>query len=59
MLASLILLSSLSAWSAPPEVSTMHIYKGVAPFVIIQLVGLALLALVPGLPTWLPKVIFG
>ncbi len=44
---------------APPEVSTMHIYKGVAPFVIIQLVGLALLALVPGLPTWLPKVIFG
>jgi TRAP-type mannitol/chloroaromatic compound transport system permease large subunit len=29
------------------------------PFVLIQLFGLALLALFPGLATWLPQVIFG
>ena len=44
---------------APPEVKTMHIYKGVVPFVIIQLVALGILAGFPELATWLPKVIFG
>jgi TRAP-type mannitol/chloroaromatic compound transport system permease large subunit len=44
---------------APPEVTTMHIYKGVAPFVLIQLVALALLAVYPGMATWLPSVVFG
>lgn len=44
---------------APPEVSTMDIYRGVIPFVIIQLIGLTLLAIFPALATWLPSVIFG
>jgi tripartite ATP-independent transporter DctM subunit len=44
---------------APPEVKTMHIYKGVFPFIVIQLLGLALLALFPEIATWLPEVIFG
>jgi TRAP-type mannitol/chloroaromatic compound transport system permease large subunit len=44
---------------APASVSTADIYRGIVPFVLIQLVGLALLALFPGLATWLPKVIFG
>jgi len=44
---------------APPEVTTMHIYRGIVPFVIIQLVGLALLATFPQMATWLPSVIFG
>ncbi|GAB6053786.1 hypothetical protein JCM17960_26060 [Magnetospira thiophila] len=44
---------------APPEVTTMHIYRGVLPFVLIQILGLALLALFPQLATWLPKVVFG
>ncbi|MBT5308124.1 MAG: TRAP transporter large permease subunit, partial [Rhodospirillaceae bacterium] len=44
---------------APPEVTTMQIYRGVAPFVVIQLLGLVLLASFPVLATWLPKVIFG
>ncbi len=44
---------------APPEVKTMQIYKGVVPFVIIQLVALIILAVFPELATWLPKVIFG
>ena len=44
---------------APREVTTMHIYLGVAPFVVIQLIGLGLLAYFPQIATWLPKAIFG
>ncbi len=44
---------------APPEITTMNIYRGVAPFVVIQLMALGILAYFPGLATWLPKVIFG
>nr|WP_254055061.1 TRAP transporter large permease subunit [Kiloniella sp. EL199] len=44
---------------APKEVTTMQIYKGVIPFVIIQIIALLILALFPELATWLPKVIFG
>ncbi len=39
---------------APAEVRTTDIYKGALPFVAIQLLALALLALWPGLATWLP-----
>ena len=39
--------------------TTMQIYRGVAPFVLIQLLGLGLLALFPGLATWLPLAIYG
>ncbi|MGB0582209.1 MAG: TRAP transporter large permease subunit, partial [Limisphaerales bacterium] len=44
---------------APPSVTTMAIYKGVIPFVIIQIAALGLLALFPELAEWLPTVIFG
>lgn len=44
---------------APPEVKTMQIYRGVIPFVLIQVLALILLALFPGLATWLPNVIYG
>jgi tripartite ATP-independent transporter DctM subunit len=44
---------------APPEVTTMHIYRGVVPFVLIQLLMLVVLALFPDMATWLPKAIFG
>ena len=44
---------------APKEVSTMDIYRGVAPFVLIQLSMLVILSLVPELATWLPKVVYG
>ena len=44
---------------APPEVSTMQIYRGVIPFVIMQLIALIVLSLAPEMATWLPKVIFG
>jgi TRAP-type mannitol/chloroaromatic compound transport system permease large subunit len=44
---------------APPEVTTLQIYRGVVPFVTIQLLMLVLLALFPAMATWLPRVIFG
>jgi tripartite ATP-independent transporter DctM subunit len=44
---------------APPSVTTQQIYRGVIPFVAIQLGTLALLALFPELVTWLPGKIYG
>ncbi|MCP5150190.1 MAG: TRAP transporter large permease subunit [Ectothiorhodospiraceae bacterium] len=44
---------------APPEVTTAAIYRGIVPFVLIQLAMLALLAAFPGMATWLPSVLFG
>ena len=44
---------------APPEVTTGMIYRGIIPFVIIQLVALVVLAIFPDLTTWLPKLIYG
>ena len=44
---------------APPEVATKSIYKGVLPFVCIQLLMLLLLALFPELVTWLPEQLYG
>jgi tripartite ATP-independent transporter DctM subunit len=44
---------------APPSVTTQQIYRGVIPFVAIQLGALLLLALFPGLVTWLPGQIYG
>ncbi|MDJ0938154.1 MAG: TRAP transporter large permease subunit [Woeseiaceae bacterium] len=44
---------------APPEVGTADIYRGVIPFVAIQVLALILLALFPELATWLPGKIYG
>ncbi len=38
---------------APPEVQTMQIYRGVVPFIVIQLVGLLLIILYPEIVTTL------
>ena len=43
----------------PPEVPTAHIYKGVIPFILIQLIMLGILALFPQLATWLPGLLYG
>lgn len=42
---------------APPGVKTGDIYKGVIPFIGIQIVGLTLLALFPQIALWLPTAI--
>jgi TRAP-type mannitol/chloroaromatic compound transport system permease large subunit len=43
---------------APASVATADIYRGVAPFVAIQILGLILLAVFPALATWLPDALF-
>jgi len=43
---------------APPEIPTSAIYRGVIPFIFIQLLMLGLLTLWPDLATWLPNEIY-
>jgi len=43
---------------APPEITTGQIYRGVIPFVAIQIFALLILAAFPGLVTWLPDLIY-
>jgi tripartite ATP-independent transporter DctM subunit len=43
----------------PPEVKLTEIYRGVVPFIVLQLVGLSLVFLFPALVTWLPSVAYG
>lgn len=43
---------------APKEVSTQAIYRGVIPFILIQLAVLILIAVVPELATWLPDLVY-
>jgi TRAP-type mannitol/chloroaromatic compound transport system permease large subunit len=40
------------------NLSTLDIYKGIIPFVCIQLLAIALVVLFPALATWLPKALF-
>lgn len=40
---------------SPPEIQTSMIYRGIIPFVILQLVGLALFVIFPQLVLWLPN----
>jgi tripartite ATP-independent transporter DctM subunit len=42
---------------APPEVRIQDIYKGIVPFVMLQLVGLGLVMAFPDLALWLPRVL--
>ncbi len=43
---------------APASITTGMIYKGVIPFVLLQLTGLAILFIFPELVTWLPSLIY-
>jgi len=43
----------------PPGVTLGHIYKGIIPFVILQLIGLMIVFNFPELTTWLPSVAYG
>jgi TRAP-type mannitol/chloroaromatic compound transport system permease large subunit len=44
---------------APPEVTTMHIYRGAVPYIVIQILALGVLALWPQIATWLPEKLYG
>jgi len=39
----------------PPEIPTRQIYAGVVPFIMLQLLALAILSIWPELATWLPE----
>jgi len=43
----------------PPEIETGHIYRGIIPFVLFQLIGLIIVLSFPALVTWLPRVVYG
>jgi len=43
---------------APNSISTGMIYKGIIPFVCLQVVALTILFIFPELVTWLPKVLY-
>lgn len=42
----------------PPSIQTMDIYKGVAPYVLLQLLGLMLVFFFEPLATWLPNLVY-
>ena len=42
---------------APPQVKIQQIYRGIIPFVLLQLFGLALVILFPEIALWLPRVL--
>jgi tripartite ATP-independent transporter DctM subunit len=42
----------------PPEITTGHIYRGIIPFVLFQLIGLLIVIFFPQLVTWLPRIVF-
>lgn len=44
---------------APPSIRMQHIYRGIIPFVLLQLTGLALVLGFPGLALWLPNLVLG
>lgn len=43
---------------APPEITTGHLYRGIIPFVLIQILGLACIYAMPQLALWLPHSVF-
>ena len=44
--------------AAPKEITTGQIYRGVVPFIGLQIVAVTLIWNIPALATWLPKVLF-
>jgi tripartite ATP-independent transporter DctM subunit len=44
---------------APPEVTLMDIYSSIVPFVLVMILGLAIIILFPQIALWLPDLYFG
>ena len=43
--------------AAPPGVTTNMIYRGVVPFIAVQVIAIVVMFVMPSLATWLPKAI--
>jgi len=44
---------------APPEVTLADIYRSIIPFVLVMILGLAIVIIFPGIALWLPELYFG
>jgi TRAP-type mannitol/chloroaromatic compound transport system permease large subunit len=44
---------------APPEVKIQQIYRGIVPFVALQLLGLTMCIIFPAIVLWLPSLLLG
>lgn len=44
---------------SPPEITLKHMYKGVVPFILLQILCLAIVAAFPELVLWLPSQVLG
>ena len=44
---------------APPEISLRDIYRSIVPFVIVMIIGLAIVMRFPDIALWLPGVVYG
>jgi len=44
---------------APPEITMHHMFRGVVPFIVLQLLTLLLVATFPQLVLWLPSKLLG
>jgi TRAP-type mannitol/chloroaromatic compound transport system permease large subunit len=44
---------------APPEITLADIYRSIVPFVLVMIVGLAIVMAFPQIATWLPSLYFG
>ena len=42
--------------TVPPSITIQHIYRGIIPFVVLQLIGLGLTIAFPELVLWLPRI---
>ena len=43
---------------APPEIQTKNIYRGVIPYIGIQVIAIIVVGFIPEIATWLPRKIF-
>jgi len=43
----------------PPDVTMAHIYRGIIPFVILQMIAVLIVFLMPSLAVWLPAYVYG
>ncbi|MCT8999167.1 TRAP transporter large permease [Chelativorans intermedius] len=44
--------------AAPKEITTGQIYRGVIPYILLQIAGMGVVWLAPSVATWLPRVVF-
>lgn len=43
----------------PPEIKVKDMFLGVLPYIVLQLIGIAIIILFPQIALWLPKVMIG